>query len=293
MTSPLLIGRRLVAAAPLLLVGGCSPAGIVNALAPDRLVAQSIPYASGPRHSLDVYAPAQAESHGHPVVMFIYGGSWDTGSKRMYRFVGGALASLGFVVVIPDYRLYPEVAYPAFLQDCAAALDWTRRNAQRFGGSPDKPFIMGHSAGAYNAAMLALDPQWLRPFDMTPLGDLRGMVGLAGPYDFLPLDTDKLRAIFAPGKPLASTQPIDHVSGRNPPLLLLAGKDDHVVRPSNTIRLAAAVRAKGGVVVERLYPGIGHVEIIGAFSGPLRFLAPSLRDSAAFMHASPAALERL
>ncbi len=278
---------------PLLLAGACSPAGIVNALAPDRLVASSIPYASGPRHSLDVYAPARAGSHGHPVVMFIYGGTWNAGCKRMYRFVGGALASLGFVVVIPDYRLYPEVRYPAFLQDCASAFDWTRRNARHFGGDTRRPFLMGHSAGAYNAAMLALDARWLLPFGMTPLGDIRGMVGLAGPYDFLPLDTDELRAVFAPGKPLISTQPIDHVDGRNPPLLLLAGKDDHIVQPSNTIRLAAAVRAQGGFALDRLYPGIGHVEIIGAFSGALRFLAPSLRDSAAFMHASPAGLETL
>ena len=266
---------------------------MLGALAPDRLVAKAIPYGSGPRHRLDVYAPAHIAAGGLPVVLFLYGGSWDSGDRRLYRFVGGALASLGFVVVIPDYRLYPEIRYPAFLQDCAAALDWTRRKAGHFGADARPPFVLGHSAGAYNAAMLALDSRWLAPFGMDPRHDLRGMVGLAGPYDFLPLDTDELRAIFAPGRPLSSTQPINHVSGRNPPLLLLAGRQDRIVRPGNTVRLAARVREAGGFACDRLYPGIGHIEIIGAFAGPLRFLAPSLRDSASFMHATPLALGTL
>jgi len=279
------IGRRAVMALPLLLAGGCSPAGILNALSPDRLVAQSIVYGNGPRHSLDVYAPDPASRHQapHRVVLFVYGGRWDSGDKAMYRFVGGALAALGFIVVIPDYRLYPQVRYPDFLDDCAAALAWTRRNARRFGAATSPPFIMGHSAGAYNAAMLTLDPRWLGRVGLSPRTDLRGMVGLAGPYDFLPLDTEELRSIFAPGQKLRTTQPIAHVDGRNPPMLLLAGSADTVVRPSNTTRLAAAIRQAGGVVEERIYPGIGHLEILGAFAGSLRFLAPSLRDSARFM----------
>ncbi len=271
---------------PLLLAGGCSPVDIVNTLAPDRLVATSLAYADGPRHRLDVYAPGAGKAGPSPVVLFLYGGSWDSGSRAMYRFVGGALAAQGFVVVIPDYRLYPEIRYPAFLQDCAAALDWTRRHAGRFGGDARPPFVMGHSAGAYNAAMLALDPRWLAGVGRTPRADLRGLVGLAGPYDFLPLDSDELRAIFAPGVPLRSTQPIAHVDGAGPPALLLAGTADRIVRPGNTMRLAAAIRARGGTVATRLYPGIGHIEIIGAFSGALRFLAPSLRDCAQFMHAA-------
>ncbi|WP_428391679.1 alpha/beta hydrolase [Lichenicoccus sp.] len=287
----ILMRRHLLASAPLLLAG-CSPAGLVNALAPDHQVARSVAYGSGPRRSLDVYAPSGSAISGRPVVLFLYGGSWDSGDKAMYRFVGDALASRGFVVVIPDYRLYPEVRYPAFLQDCAAALAWTRQHAARYGGSAAPPFIMGHSAGAYNAAMLTLDTRWLAAHDMTPRGDLRGMVGLAGPYDFLPLDTDELRDIFAPGRPLQSTQPITYVDGRNPPVLLLAGKRDTTVRPGNTLRLAAAIRAKGGFALDLLYPGIGHVEIIAAFSGPLRFLAPSLRDSASFMHAPAEAMAR-
>ncbi len=281
-----MLKRRSLAALPVLLGAGCSPAGLLNTLAPDRLVARSIRYGDGPRHSLDVYSAGQA---GGPVVLFLYGGSWDSGNKATYRFVGAALASLGFVVVIPDYRLYPEVRYPAFLEDNAAALDWTRRHIHRFGGDGLPPFVMGHSAGAYNAAMLTLDPRWLGAFGRTPRADLRGLVGLAGPYDFLPLDSDELRDIFRPGQPPRSTQPIEHVDGHNPPVLLLAGSADRVVRPSNTIRLAQRIRERGGCVVSRLYPGVGHTEIIGAFAGALRFLAPSLRDSARFIRAVAAA----
>ena len=279
--------RRALSSLPLLLAAGCSPLGFVNGLAPDRLVARSIPYGDGPRRSVDVYAPARppAPHTSHPVVLFLYGGSWDSGEKAMYRFVGGALATLGFVVVIPDYRLYPEVRYPEFLLDCAQAVAWTRRHGPRFGGGTAPPYLLGHSAGAYNAAMLALDPRWLGAVGLAPRLDLRGMVGLAGPYDFLPLDSDELDQIFAPGRPLRTTQPIAHVDGRNPPMLLLAGAADRVVRPSNTLRLAQRVREAGGPVQARIYRGIDHVEIIGAFAGPFRFLAPSLRDCASFMHA--------
>ncbi len=289
-----MIGRRALSSLPLLLAG-CSPLDIIDGLAPDRLVARSIAYGDGPRRSLDVYAPARHPvTHGsHPAVLFLYGGAWNSGDKAMYRFVGGALAALGFVVVIPDYRLYPEVRYPEFLQDCAQALAWTRRHGSRFGAAATPPYLMGHSAGAYNAAMLTLDPRWLGAVGLAPLVDLSGMVGLAGPYDFLPLDSDELRRIFAPGRPLETTQPIAHVDGRNPPMLLLAGSADRVVRPSNTLRLARRVRRAGGVAEVRIYPGLDHVEIIGAFAGPLRFLAPSLRDSANFMHAPPEAMRTL
>ncbi len=287
-----LLKRRALAMQPFLLTAGllaagCSPAAVLNAISTDHLVAKSIQYGDGPRRSLDVYAPDTSldPRADRPVVLFLYGGSWDSGSKAIYRFVGDALAALGFVVIIPDYRIYPEVRYPDFLDDCAQALAWTRRHASRFGAGRAPPFVLGHSAGGYNAAMLTLDPRWLGRAGLAPRTDLRGMVGLSGPYDFLPLDTDELRDIFAPGQPLWSTQPIAHVDGRNPPMLLLTGLDDTVVRPSNTSRLAARISQKGGFVEERGYPGIDHIEIIGAFAGPLRFLAPSLRDSASFMHA--------
>nr|WP_321985813.1 alpha/beta hydrolase [uncultured Lichenicoccus sp.] len=282
---PPVLRRRALFGAPLLAVGAtaaCSPAGILNALASDGPCAASLPYGIGPRRTLDVYAPT-AGSGPYPVVLFLYGGSWDSGDKRTYRFVGAALAARGFVVVIPDYRLYPEVRYPDFLLDCAQALLWTRQHADGFGGNRLPPFVVGHSAGAYNAAMLALDPRWLSRFGLKPRLDLAGLVGIAGPYDFLPLDTARLRDIFAPAAPLASSQPITHADGPAPAVLLLAGTADHTVRPGNTIRLAAALRAHGVAVQERLYAGVDHYRIIGAVSAPLRFLAPTLRDVVDFM----------
>jgi acetyl esterase/lipase len=134
--------------------------------------------------------------------------------------------------------------------------------------------------------MLTLDAQWLNAQNLSPVADIRGAVGLSGPYDFLPLNTRELREIFAAANPLSSSQPIQYVTGHAPPMLLLTGGSDHTVDPGNTHRLAHRIRAMGGSVQEKTYPGIDHKEIIGAFARPLRFLAPSLADTLRFMHVS-------
>ena len=275
-----LIRRSLIALGGALAATGCSPVQILNSLAPERLAADGIAYGDGPRQTLDVYVPTG--SGPFPVAVFLYGGGWNSGDRGMYRFVGGALADKGFVTVIPDYRLFPDVRFPSFLQDNAAALRWTRETIGRYGGASGPFFLIGHSAGAYNAAMLALDPQWLAGVGMGR-SDLRGTAGLAGPYDFLPLDTDELREIFGPADQLARTQPINFVDGKAAPMLLLAGNKDTTVDPANTLRLAARIRQAGGSVQERIYAGIQHEEIVGAIGVPLRFLAPTLRDCVAFM----------
>ncbi len=273
--------RTLLALGSALAAAGCSPVQILNNLAPPRLIADGVPYGDDPRQSLDVYVPSIGAGP-FPVVVFLYGGDWTSGNRAMYRFVGGALAEKGFVTVIPDYRLFPQVRFPGFLQDNAAALAWTRTNIARYGGAAGPFFLIGHSAGAYNAAMLALDAQWLGAVGMDR-GNLHGTVGLAGPYDFLPLDTDRLRTIFGPPDRLARTQPINFVDGRAAPMLLLAGSADTTVDPHNTLRLAARIRQAGGSVQDRIYPGIQHEEIVGAIGVPLRFIAPTLRDCVAFM----------
>jgi acetyl esterase/lipase len=270
-------------------LSGCSGVAVLNAVEPRggvRIV-HDLPYQPGPRGGLDVYQHMQA--HGAPVVMFIYGGSWDSGARQEYAFVGAALARRGFVAVIPDYHLYPEVRWPAFLEDNARALAWTKAHAAEYGGDPDKLFVMGHSAGAYNAAMLAIDRRWLAAVHMDPARDLRGMIGLAGPYDFLPLHSEELKTIFGPPERRPDTQPINHVDGRSPPLFLATDTTDKVVDPGNTARLAAKVRAAGGEVSVRDYPGLSHTLIIGSIALPLRFLAPVLSDVSAFVraHADP------
>jgi acetyl esterase/lipase len=283
------LGRRYLPAAGLgglsLLANACSPLGVLNGMAPKRLAARNLPYGAGPRRTLDVYAPSGTRG-GAPVVVFFYGGSWDSGTKDDYRFVGGALAAAGFVTIIPDYRLYPEVAFPAFLDDCAAAFAWACTHGRDYGGD-ERIFLMGHSAGAYNAAMLALDGSYLARSGAR-LG-VAGTVGIAGPYDFLPVQTAELKAIFGQPPTPPATQPINHVDGRNAPMLLLAGATDTTVLPRNTVRLAARIRAAGGRVQSRIYPGIDHKQIIGAMGVPFRFLCPTYHDATSFISASASA----
>ncbi len=288
LTESMRLGRRaLLSIGAALTAAGCSPVQILNGLAPSRLVADGVAYGEDPRQKLDIYRPSGAGGP-FPVVVFLYGGGWNSGDRAMYRFVGGALADHGLLTVIPDYRVFPEVKFPSFLQDNAAALRWTRDNSSTYGGAPGPFFLMGHSAGAYNAAMLGLDPAWLGPVGMDRT-DLRGVIGLAGPYDFLPLHSDELRTIFGPPAQLPRTQPINFVDGKAPPMLLLAGDKDTTVDPANTARLAARIRQAGGSVEEKFYPGIQHEEIVGSLGVPLRFLAPTLKDCLTFMGQGSAA----
>jgi len=271
------------------LLGGCSAADFVNGLTPRddfRLVAD-LPYGDNPRQKLDLYLPLDGAGP-KPVVVFFYGGNWDSGSKAYYLFVGESLAARGFVVAIADYRVYPEVKYPTFLEDCAAATRWTFAHVTQFGGDPARVSLMGHSAGAYNAMMLALDPEWLGP----DRARIRSVVGLAGPYDFLPLTDDELKIIFATAKDLKDTQPIQYADASAPPALLATGRLDTVVSPGNVTRLAARLREKGAAVETERYTFLGHITLIGAFARPLRAITPVLDDVTEFLDAPPPAPAR-
>jgi acetyl esterase/lipase len=276
--------RWLLGVAMLGVLSACSPVTILNALAPKAGISETrdVRYAPGDRHELDIYAP-QGEAAA-PVVVFIYGGGWKDGNKSEYRFVAAALAARGFLTVVPDYRLFPQVRFPVFLQDNAAAVAWTKANIARVGGDPRRIFLMGHSAGAYNVAMLTLDKQWLGAVGLDPDRDIAGTVALAGPYDFLPLHDPELEDIFAPAGDLRLSQPITFARGNAPPMFLAAGTADTTVLPMNTEHLAAAIRRDGGVVEERLYPGVNHVKIIGAMAGVLHWLAPSMADVTEFLN---------
>lgn len=253
-----------------------SPADWLNALTSEAgyEVCTSIPYGVDARQTLDVYSPAKAASA--PVVVFFYGGSWQTGSKESYLFAAVALAKRGHVIVVPDYRLYPEVRYPAFLEDGALAVKWAKHNARTYGGDPGRLFVMGHSAGAYIAAMLAIDDRWLARAGLSPQADIAGLVGLSGPYDFLPLKDRTLKTIFG-GAERRETQPIAHVSGHEPPALLITGQLDRTVAPGNSKRLAARLREAGSRVQLVTIWNLGHLETIGSLAPVLRFFAPTLR----------------
>jgi len=264
-------------------LSACSPVSVLNALAPRGGIAErrDIAYGEQPRQALDLYIPAGATAA--PVVVFFYGGRWSEGDRSQYRFVGAALADLGFLCVVPDYRVFPAARFPAFLQDGAAAIAWTRANIAEHGGDPERISLIGHSAGAHIATMLTLDKQWLAGHSLDSDHVLTSTTGLAGPYDFLPLEEPDLEAIFAPAGDLRLTQPITFSRGGAAPLFLAAGDDDTTVRPANTRNLAASVRAAGGTVETRFYRGVGHRLILGSFAGVLRWYAPVLRDVASFL----------
>ncbi len=252
-------------------LSGCSGVTVLNTLAPERGVRVSENLLFDPSHdlALDIYQPANA--HQAPVVVFFWGGSWQEGDKSLYQFVGRALAARGFVVAIPNYRLYPAVRYPAFLHDSARAVAWVHAHIQRYGGNPQHMVLMGHSAGAYNAAMLALNPEYLHVVGLNRQ-DIVGMIGLGGPYDFLPLVDPALQAIFAPAAPdLATTQPIHWVGKHSPPMLLIESTVDTIVAPKNTRNLGAALRAQGDSVRVLMVPDLSHQWLIGVVSNVLSF----------------------
>ena len=274
----------LLSVAGLAALTGCSATGALNALVPSDSYTLRADVAYGPeaRQRLDVYLPLERRAPG-PVLVFFYGGSWTTGERASYRFVGEALASRGIAVLVADYRLSPQVKYPVFLQDSALAMRWTLDHLGELGADPAQVFVMGHSAGAYNAAMLALDARWLAGVGLKP-AQLAGWIGLAGPYDFLPIGNRDVQLAFGwPGTP-ADSQPMVHASAHSPPALLLAARGDTTVNPMrNTETLARRLQAAGVPVGLQVYDRVSHVTLVAALAKPLRGLAPVLDDIAVFV----------
>ena len=272
------------------LLGGCSALAPVNWLVPssgyDAL--EGLSYGELPRQRLDVYLPAELKPDA-PVVVFYYGGSWRNGERADYRFVGQALASRGMIAVIPDYRLYPEVRYPEFLRDSAKALAWTQAHRSEWRSQNGPLFVMGHSAGAYNAAMLALDERWLAQ-QGHHITELAGWVGLAGPYDFIPLKDKSVQPVFHHPDVPPDSQPIAHASARAPRTFLGVANFDAQVNPdTNSGHLASKLESLGVPVIFKRYEGVDHLTLIGAFSRPLHRMAPVLDDVAAFVNSLPEA----
>jgi len=241
-------------------------------------VQRDVAYGQSPEQRLDAYHPSGAR--GAPMVVFFYGGSWRSGSKSEYLFVAQALTSRGFVAVVPDYRKFPGVKFPDFVRDGAAVVAWTRANAERLGGDPEALFVMGHSAGAHIAALLALDPSYVQEVG-GDAGWLRGMIGLAGPYDFNARRED-LAEIFE-GAPYDSTQPLSYAASAKLPLLLLHGEADRTVFKKNTVNLAAAITRAGGDARTHFYDETDHSGIVAALSIPLRGSSAVLDDIADFV----------
>lgn len=273
-------------AAACLGLAACAPVTVLNTLVSRDAYAltPSIAYGALPRQRLDAYRPtAAAPPGGYPVAVFFYGGSWNRGERADYKFVAAALASRGVLTLVADYRLYPAVRYPDFLEDSAQALAYGLREAGALGGNPKRVFVMGHSAGAYNAAMLAFDARWLRATGHEPT-ELAGFIGLAGPYDFLPItNPDAQPVFFHPNYP-PGTQVFEHVGIDAPRTFLGAARRDDLVDPQrNTMGLATRLASVGRPATVRLYDRVNHMTLAGAFAAPLRWLAPVLDDVVAFV----------
>ena len=271
--------RGLLAPALGALVAACSPLSLLNGLGPRdngaRRVAKGVRYGDDARQTFDVFAPTNQTSGPTPVLVFFYGGGWDSGSRELYGWAAQALAARGFVVAVPDYRIVPEVHFPAFIEDAAAATAKVGEMARDWGGDPARLGVLGHSAGAHLAMMIALDRRYMAAVEAPTL--IRAAAGLAGPYDF-PASINA----FGRAPDLTLTQPVSFVRPDAPPLWLGHGTADTVVHAEDTTILCDRMKAVGGRCEAKLYPDLTHEDLIATFSPLFRKKAPVLDDVVAF-----------
>lgn len=277
------VKQSLILAAMALALVGCSPLAPLNFVISDKhytLLADQA-YGDNQRQKLDVYFPKE-NIQSAPVVVFYYGGSWRGGERGNYAFVGEALAAHGMIAVVVDYRVYPEVTYPAFLQDSASAVAWVEKERQQWQDQPQPLFVMGHSAGAYNAAMLALDDRWLAEQNLSR-DILSGWIGLSGPYDFIPIVNPQVKPVFHHPDTPEDSQPLFHASASSPPALLLAATPDKLVDPKrNTLQLADKLRDDGVSVETDTFESLNHYTILLAMARPFQAWEPIIQQVQAF-----------
>lgn len=280
--------RRGILAATLgSLAAACSPLGLLNTLGPrDRgvgRVARDLPYGDDPRQKFDLYGPQWKPGQPTlPVIVFFYGGGWDSGSRSLYGWAAQALAARGFLVALPDYRVVPQVVFPAFIEDAARATAQVAEVVGQYGGDPARLGVAGHSAGAHLAMMITLDRRYMEAVGKPDL--IKAAAGLAGPYEFLPFDVPASINAFGRAPDPTMTQPVTFVRADAPPLWLGHGTDDTVVHDDDTIILNQRMHAVGGRCEAKLYPGLDHADMIATFSPLFRKKAPVLDDVSAFFH---------
>jgi acetyl esterase/lipase len=277
--------RTVLAGLSALFLEGCERLGLFAANAPAVFGSHkrhaNIAYGPQPQHRLDVYVPDRAAA-SRPVVVFWHGGRWRWGDKADYRFVGAALAGCGYLAVVANYRHYPQVKMPEFMDDAALAALWAETHAGEFGGSRERLYLMGHSAGAQLASLVTLDPRYFAAHGGAA-PHIAGVIGLSGPYDFLPLLEADVQDMFGPPDLYPQSQPINFVRADAPPMLLIHGLRDETVRPKNSINLAAALGAAGVPVTLKLYPKVSHSDTVAALTTLLRGRAPTLSDIKGFV----------
>ena len=276
--------KTLAAAGVTTLRQHISPFGVINLLVPrvGYSVHRGLAFGPEPRQKLDIYVPVDLTPPA-PVVLFFYGGGWQGGDRTDYLAFGQAFTSAGMVVVVADYRVYPQVKYPGFVEDAAGALAFVRAHAAQYGGDPERIFLTGHSAGAYNAVMVASEPKFLAARGGS-LDWIRGVIGIAGPYNFLPM-SDPVYVDMFHGTNNTDSMPVYHVDGPRPPMLLISGRDDDTVRLSNTNDMSESLKRFGSDVKVIFYKGVGHVGVILSLVRGFRRLAPLRQDMIDFIRA--------
>jgi acetyl esterase/lipase len=263
---------------------------LVDRVAPGKTEYNGVPtvgiaYGKDERQKLDIYVPEGKSDKPYPVLVFFHGGAWRDGEREGYGFLGRAFAGRDIVTVVADYRKAPKDRFPAFVEDTASAIAWVNTNISKHKGDPDRLYIMGHSAGAHLVAMVALDPQWLAATGLDTSA-IKGVIGLAGGYDFLPFTTDSSKIALGQWPRPKETQPITYARADAPPLLLLTGDADTVVKPRNSTSLNARMTELGGQSELKIYPGVDHADIIMAISRPFRAKAPVTADVTGFIRAN-------
>jgi acetyl esterase/lipase len=276
--------KTLVAEGVTALSKHISPFTIINLLVSRAgyRIHRGVAFGTEPRQKLDIYVPSGLKAPA-AVVLFFYGGGWQSGARADYLAFGQAFASAGLVTVVADYRLYPQVKYPGFVEDAARALAFVHAHAAQYGGDPGRIFLAGHSAGAYNAVMLASEPKFLANEDGS-LDWIRGVIGIAGPYNFLPM-SDPIYVDMFHGTNNTDSMPVHHVDGPRPPMLLISGSDDDTVRPCNTNDMSERLKSFGSDVKVIIYKGVGHVGVILSLVRGFRGIAPLRQDMLDFIHA--------
>ncbi len=264
-------------------ISACAPIGLVNAVSHTypATITTDISYGELPRQKFDLYLPEEhLSSRPTPVLVYFYGGSWNSGNKSIYEFLGRRFASLGYIVAIPNYGLYPEVTYPEFLKDSAAAVKAITDSMQQPEFQKYRPdsqvILMGHSAGAYNAAMLSLDPRWLAAQHVSSRQVIKAWIGVAGPYDLYPIEVKKVQPVFHHPNYPPNSNPIELVAGAQQPVLFLVAENDRLVDPQrNSYAMAEALRSQQIQAKTITISGTNHGTIIGTLS-PLLFYKDSI-----------------
>lgn len=250
-----------VATAFVVTAAACAPVKILNSITPSASFEREKNISYGPldRQKLDIYRTSTPRTAA-PVIVFVHGGSWDSGSKDLYKFLAEGFTAEGFDVVVPNYRLYPEAVFPLMLEDTGKALAFA---AETFAGR--NLVAIGHSAGAYNLLMTVMRPEFYPGGSSAICSRISGLVSLAGPTGIVSLKAEPYITIF-PDRFTASDAPMNNTAQPLPPVFFGHGLKDTTVYPQNSQHLAEKINARGGLAVVKTYEDLNHTDVVKVMS---------------------------